>query len=506
MNRRLCISVTLLDALFHGKGDRDSAHPDGRPEWPPSPMRLFQALLRGSRTGCHDRKWSTDKANAFCWLERRSPPIIVAPEGKPTSTYTLFVPNNDSDEKFDRQDRLTSKIVRPHRLPGVDGPADKLPTLYYLWQIPENEWLAARPHVELLKRESHHLMALGWGIDQAVGDGAILNEVEASGLAGKRWQPWLAAFQGRTRLRVPKKGSLEDLGRAHVSSLDRVRIVDRGRRATLEYEPVYKARCFDSVVYLPLGVLPCRQYAVFELPEGVAFRQEAANEVAAMMRSLACDDKKYHNRQDFQSLFPKDDTAVYLAGHVNNMKQTPPRFSYLPLPTIGSRHSDGMIRRLMIAEPIGGNGRRARWAEQRLCTQVLCDDRQNERGVLMDLCRNTSKTMITRYTKENRAWCTITPMILPGFDDGKHAKGERLFIQALRQADIPIDAVCEFTLRKAPYWPGSKHPGQYHTPAYLKHLPRWHVHVTFRKPIGGPLAIGAGRHLGLGLFAAAELP
>ncbi|MER3462825.1 MAG: type I-U CRISPR-associated protein Cas5/Cas6, partial [Armatimonadota bacterium] len=45
MTRHLCISVTPLDDLFHGKGD------DDEPEWPPSPMRLFQALVAGSRTG-----------------------------------------------------------------------------------------------------------------------------------------------------------------------------------------------------------------------------------------------------------------------------------------------------------------------------------------------------------------------------------------------------------------------------------------------------------------------
>lgn len=35
---RFCASFTLLDAAFHGRGD------DGEPEWPPSPLRAFQAL------------------------------------------------------------------------------------------------------------------------------------------------------------------------------------------------------------------------------------------------------------------------------------------------------------------------------------------------------------------------------------------------------------------------------------------------------------------------------
>jgi CRISPR-associated protein Csb2 len=89
MARHLCISVTFLDPLFHGKGDRDE------PEWPPSPMRLFQALLAGSRTGCRDREWSDMKAEAYRWLEKREePPVIITPVVRRARTAcTLFVPN-----------------------------------------------------------------------------------------------------------------------------------------------------------------------------------------------------------------------------------------------------------------------------------------------------------------------------------------------------------------------------------------------------------------------------
>ncbi len=34
-----CITVRFLDSAFHGRGDR------GKPEWPPSPLRLFLALI-----------------------------------------------------------------------------------------------------------------------------------------------------------------------------------------------------------------------------------------------------------------------------------------------------------------------------------------------------------------------------------------------------------------------------------------------------------------------------
>lgn len=484
MTRHLCISVRLLDPFFHGRGE------DAEPEWPPSPMRLFQALLAGSRAGCRGPAWSEAKAEAFRWLERRGPPEIVAPRAQRAADYTFFVPNNDGDApgKFERQDRLTSKVSRPHRIVGCadDGPEGN--GLHYLWAIPAEHWPAARPHAQVLCREARHLLALGWGIDQAVGNGRILTETEAAALRGTRWRPRRA--KART-WRIPKPGSLEDLESTHHSFLQRV----EGRR----YHPRREPRQFDVVTYASAATLPPRPHAAFELPEGIAFPQERANEVAAMLRSLVCRCAKEDTHE-----FPGG-SATYVAGHVaEESERTPPRFSYLPLPTIGHPHSDGMIRRLLVAEPYGGDGSHARWARQRLLGQQLRDKDGHARGLLLDPWRAASEPMVMRYVGESADWSTVTPVILPGFDDGKQAKAEKLVLRAIAQAGLRPDMVSDLVLRKAPFWPGSQHPRQYHRPAYLLGLPAWHVWLRFRQPISGPLALGAGRHFGLGLFVAEQ--
>lgn len=485
MTRHVCISVTFLDPLFHGKGD------GAEPEWPPSPMRLFQALLAGSRTGWRERSWSNAKAEAFRWLEQRNPPEIVAPEARPAAAYTLFVPNNDGDKEFERQDRLTSKVARPHRLVCRDAERDQHQTLHYLWSIPEEEWPRARTHAELLRGEARHLLALGWGIDQVVGYGRMLTDAEVAALPGKHWRAWSTRRPGVHTWRVPTANSLEDLELVHQSFLQRI----DGQ----QYNPPRKLSRFDSVMYLSAATLPPRSYAPFELPDGVAFRQEKANEVAAMLRSLACNCAKMDTHQ-----FPGG-SETYVAGHVaDKFGHTPPRFSYLPLPTISHERSDGMIRRVLIAEPYGGNGAHARWAQQRLCNQVLRDNDGNERGVLLDLWRARSDAMVKRYVAESEQWSTVTPVILPGFDDGKQAKAEKLLLRAIEQAGFRLDTVTDLALRKAPFWHGSQHPRQYQRPQYLKHLPAWHVRLIFREPVPGPLALGAGRHCGLGVFARME--
>jgi CRISPR-associated protein Csb2 len=476
MIRHLCISVTFLDPLFHGKGDDE-------PEWPPSPMRLLQALLAGARTGCHGADWSDTRANAFRWLGKRQPPLIIAPAALRASRRTLFVPNNHSDKESDRQDRLTGKVAWPHFLRDGD-------TVHFLWAIEDTGDSADRCCAEALCREARHLLALGWGIDQVVGNGQVLTDTQVAALPGERWRAWRTHRPGVRTWRVPTSDSLEDLERVHQSFVQRIE-----RRG---YRPTAKVSRFDTAHYMSATTVAPRPYAVFELPEGIGFREESTAKVAAMLRSLACQHAKDDTHQ-----FPGG-SEVYVAGHIDKQRRTPPRFSYLPLPTIGHEHADGMIRRVLIAEPFGGDGGHAKWAQFRLRNATLRDAAGNDRGALLDLWRQSARQMICRYVGVARTWCSVTPVILPGFDDGKRAKAERLLLTAVAQADLPVEAIAELAMRKAPFWTGSEHPQHYPVPAYLSRLPRWHVWLRFHEPLPGPLAIGAGRHTGLGVLAISE--
>lgn len=97
------------------------------------------------------------------------------------------------------------------------------------------------------------------------------------------------------------------------------------------------------------------------------------------------------------------------------------------------------------------------------------------------------------------------PSSFPAYDDrDPRKKAPALFLKAAAQAGIPRAAIEDFGLRKAPFWPGSQHPRCYRRPDYLKPLTAWHAWIRFREPVQGPLAIGAGRHCGLGLFAICE--
>ena len=84
---RLRVSVTFLDPAFHGSGDQ------GRPEWPPSPLRMFHALIAAAA-----RRYAPSVPDRIVeslqWLEAQAPPVIVAPGVRKGLARGVAVPNN----------------------------------------------------------------------------------------------------------------------------------------------------------------------------------------------------------------------------------------------------------------------------------------------------------------------------------------------------------------------------------------------------------------------------
>ena len=93
MKKNLCISIRFLhpQPVFHGRSY------GGGPEWPPSPLRLFQALV-----DAFANQWRTDcivdsaKPLIDC-LQQNEAPIIVAAKHFVGTAVRLAVPNNDLD-------------------------------------------------------------------------------------------------------------------------------------------------------------------------------------------------------------------------------------------------------------------------------------------------------------------------------------------------------------------------------------------------------------------------
>ena len=224
--------------------------------------------------------------------------------------------------------------------------------------------------------------------------------------AGTRWR-------GRRNVSPPCPGSLEDLSGVYNSFLNRF----QGN----VYRPTRKPRVFEKIDYLKRGESAIRRgVAAFKLlkpdddSEALAvFDQRKAMEIAAWIRGYLCDRSK-------SAGFPGD-SEVYVAGHVSQEERngkTPPRFSYLPLPSLGHERADGGVRRFLLAGPYGGNEEPLRWARQELSNAVVKD----KDGVPMARLQPIEHDGVLRHTKEATTFRTVTPVILPGYDDRNYLK------------------------------------------------------------------------------------
>ncbi len=487
--RWLCIETHWLAGRYHGRSDEGRAA-----EWPPNPHRLFQALIAAAHLGFRRSEMSDAKADAFRWLEAREPPEIVAPPAQPASFVRLYVPNNDmdsvvaSDWKRSPAELRTAKDLHPHML---EGDA----TARFLWPIADAEWPTVRAHAEVLCEEARHLHSLGLGIDFVAGNGRILDDAEKHALPGEAYVAD-AALAGDWR--APARGSFEELTARHAGMAARVQAA-RARGVVRSVDPPAPPAIRRDVDYAPRAAPRRRPVHAFELvdEEGnfKSFDPRQAMHVAAWLRHAAIAQTQ---RLKLDPAFMKD----FVAGHGEGRSEKNARFSYLPVPTIGP-HSDGRIRRVILAQPAGAPHELAAKVVRALGNAALVDENGVTTAELRAVDLGGERSVFAQYLKRSYRWGSVTPVVLPGMDERRARKAVGLVVKALAQAGIttPVAAI---DVQAEPVFPGAEMARRYLIPRYLEKFPRVQVLINFAEPLPGPLAIGSGRHLGLGLLAALD--
>lgn len=500
MSQTLILRVEFLSPVFHGAGG------GGEPEWPPSPLRLFQALVR---TAAHLFQGDAFGSNAepwLYWLERLPSPVIVAGEAVTGLPLRSAVPNNDLDilarawSKGKEPDKTPAnfkalKTVWPSHL--VNGSV-----VHYLWDL---EGVPPPPAKDFatLGLIASHLVALGWGVDLVAGHAEVAASTVAASLAGKRWQP---GATGRRRLRVPAIGMLGRLRERHRKDL--ARLEEGG------YSPPGPLTGFLEQPYQALGE-PARVSAVvFNLLriDGNGFKAfdpvAASARLSAMVRHTAA-------LAASEMGWPVEQINTRIHGHTPDGESKGessvdnPRLAFLPAPSLEPRGPGrltlGAARRVLVAS---ASAELVRWARLGLAGLELIDEGSGKPVALLAPIPE-SDTQARHYLRPSAAWVTSTPVVLPGYDEGNAAKREKLVRKALRQSGIPAGLVdlADITCSPAAFLAGQDLANRYRKPARLTN-PAVHVRIVWRdengKPIAlpGPWMIGSGRFRGLGLFIA----
>lgn len=452
-------------------------------DWPPSPGRLFQALVAGAKTGAAIREWNENHECALRWLEGLGPPEILARSKSDAKSYTLYVPNNSLDGT---ESTKTSKQVRPKILRGhVPGEADVI----YQWRVEDGG--AARLHLQALDRTAARLRALGWGVDFAAATASLDHDESMPG----GLELFTPGAGGGTALRVPAEGLLDHLDERHHAFT--MRISRKG------IDPYTRPTLFGQARYQRAHAWQPRRHIEFELetPDGDTFagRWENTQTVAAWLRHAA-------GRALLQEELDEAWVNSFVLGHTapDDLGR---RLSFVPLPSIGHAHSDGGIRRVLIAEPPDAAGAESEALDLlriKLAGTALGESDRVPRAVLVPV--GDRNKVLPFFLRRSRVWETVTPVILHGHNAARGrislAKTERLLRQAFEAAGFPEPLLGELAFQRAPYWAGCEAANDIRVPRHLATWPRMHVRVEFNEPVEGPVLAGIGRHYGIGVFAA----
>jgi CRISPR-associated protein Csb2 len=500
----LVITIRFLSDRYHGRTDNGRA-----PEWPPSPLRLYQAILAGAAGRWHDSPIRNREVAAFEWFQTLGEPAgIVAPafhHGRPLLKY---VRENLSDIDPEKRD---AKFSRPTLFCSE-------PKVIYYWPFDPSQERAAGIIADCARR----CRALGWGVDLAIGGGAIMS-TEPNIESGEKWLP-MRNIEDGVPLRVPQPpttgghgGTLSALRNRFIASLKR--IADDGRNPV---PPLSPDRDFRTVAYRRAGDPPPRRFAAFSLrhpteDRAAVFAMIRANHVAAMTRNAMARIAEHQGREIGW-------IDRYIHGHRQENEPSLPRFSYLPLPSIERRGEQsfvlGAIRRVCIAELCDSVESHLSWVRQMLPGQFLTDDKTTDRRAMLAPLA-AGNWVLQRYIGYAETWATVTPVVLPGCDtrarkrsggrtgssgrrEGRFTKAEKLFFKALCHAGYGPEALEELDFRNVSFWPGGELALRFHLPDYLKrgYWSVYNMRIRFKHAVKGPISLGAGRHCGLGIFAA----
>ena len=202
----LLVSARFHDGRYHG-----------RPDWPPSPARLFQALVAGAAQG---GTLAAEDWRAFGWLESLKPPVIAAPPMRAGQSLRNYVPNNDLDAVGGDPRRVEEirapKLIRPILF-------DAETPLLYLW--PFDDVVEAQANAHRICAIAERLYQLGRGVDMAWAWGEILSaeqaEVRIAAQDGAVYRPIRGA--GGTTLAIPLEGSVASLVERYLEMRKRFR-------------------------------------------------------------------------------------------------------------------------------------------------------------------------------------------------------------------------------------------------------------------------------------------
>lgn len=487
----LCLQIDLLEPRFHGT-----------PEWPPSPARAFQALVSAAGRG---RPLAPRDTAALEWLERLAPPLVGAPRAKRGKAANHYVPNNDIDAVGGVPSRVEKiRVSKPAHVRILD---EGIP-FFYLWEIEE-----VSEHVDSLRAIALHLHQFGRGVDAGHATISVLDEETFESIIENYDGHWLSPGPGQRSvgLKCPTSGSLQRLVDRFEASQSRLEtVIEKKKTKQVFSQPPMvnfpEVRYGGRLQALPYDIVPSSGTSGQLTPWPLSRAHDLVVGLRDGMHSALCDALGANHRESLaRTVIGRGDDAT---SHV------PPeeRIQLVPLPSIGHEHVSPQIRRILLLLPRKSDipSEDLKWALERC--ELLGETPSR-------LVPAEDGSMAERYLQDAVRWQTTTPAALAAGrrridPDDVQAKGgserraeEAAAISGVRDAlrhagvrERPVDV----RVQREPFGVKGLRAERFAEGTRFSKESLWHVSLTFATPISGPLVLGNGRFLGLGVMHPVE--
>lgn len=488
-------------------------------EWPPSPARLFKALVSSARAGWaqSNRKAIDDSLRMLeqqGWTEDTKLPEIVAPRAalRPPR-QRRFVPNNSKNWPTERK-LNPEKGIDLDEEPMVGWDIEAPHTVWYWWPNVEAS------HVSVLRNVSRRVVSVGKGEDLAVLDATHTDPPAAA----VRWQP---APSGAS-LEVPETGCLDVCDAAFARNPNDLPLPTAGVRAV-----TYASDVVGAAREVPTFVL-----GLWRNGKRCSWDARLLRQVVGPVRHLL--DEIRVEVVDLLVRGPSERPAMdalvrrVLVGHDESDKPiSEPHLAILPLPSVLGPYPDGRVRRIALADFGGGDDPNRRAVVE--MAQVLLHGRElrdNGRSTGVVLDTEPDGQWLRTIRRHSRTWVTVTPLVQTAREltsaEWKRLSAARRAAEKDPATVVRLEArlrarrleLIERSVQQAiagqaarvvsiEFGPGGLIGGvqiatQYRARGYLGETPKLHVRVTFDRPVAGPMALGRGRHVGFGVLWPSE--
>jgi CRISPR-associated protein Csb2 len=470
------MSLVLDVEYLLGVSFAASSPASDQPDWPPQPDRVFSALVAswGSRGG------HPDERRALQWLEAEPCPEIVASGGVARTAATVFVPPNDPQTRkvADRSVMPALRRRQPRRFPAFrpDEPCVKL------------IWREAQADDEMLT-----------SLNALAADTAYLGH--SSSLVRCRFHRVEAAELASNAVRRVYPGRFAELERAY--------------RAGNRPSPGDAVSPRAGGGYAAPRSTFSDQWRVLEHVGGEMPDIRAAALVAKALHKAIM--AGYH-RIGLAAQIPPS-----VSGHLPNRQPlSAPHLAFAPMAFLDSQYADGTVygytliqprEQDLLSDPVFQRAMRSlfNWSEENGRREIeLVGDGFR---IVFELSNTTGRRSLdpAPYVAESQFWATCTPLVLDRHLKETDAARREVEIEALiRRSCVNIGlpeperisadkhsaipgAPSARPSRGAPPWTGWRIPQQ------MAHRQLTHAVLQFAEPVRGPVILGAGRFVGLGV-------